>query len=145
MISGPGKTARPGEDSLVALTATGKPLSKAPDGGYYEIVRVTEDGTESGLHQGPETSVLVEQKVRPEAFPSGLPMSVWSKLMQYVGRDTISFNRIELQFFLHLNRLCGKDDGNGHVGGFYETQGPGGHCDRRFRRDGDQFLQSPLE
>jgi hypothetical protein len=24
--------------------------------------------------------VLVEQKVRPEAFPSGLPMSVWSNI-----------------------------------------------------------------
>ena len=63
----------------------GKPLSKAPDGGYYEIVRVTEDGTQSGLQQGPETSVLVEQKVRPGAFPSGLPMSVWSKIYAISG------------------------------------------------------------
>ena len=31
--------------SPVALTVMGKPLSKAPDGGYYEIVGVTEDGT----------------------------------------------------------------------------------------------------
>ncbi len=55
----------------------GNPLFKAPDGGYYEIVRVTEDGTQSsGLQQGPETAVLVGQKVRPEAFPNGLPMSV---------------------------------------------------------------------
>ena len=63
----------------------GKPLFKAPDGGYYEIVWVTEDGTMSGLQQGHETSVLVEQKVRPEAFPSGLPMSVWSKIYAISG------------------------------------------------------------
>jgi hypothetical protein len=65
-----------GINSPVALTAMGKPLFKAPDGGYYDIVRVTEDSTQSELQQGPETSVLVDQKVRPEAFPSGLPMSV---------------------------------------------------------------------
>ena len=53
--------------------------------GYYEIVRVTEDNTQSGLQQGPETSVLVYQKVRPEAFPSGLPMSVWSKFYARSG------------------------------------------------------------
>jgi hypothetical protein len=52
-----------------------KPLFKAPDGGYYVKVRVTEDGTQSGLWQGLEATVLVEQMVRPEAFPSGLPMS----------------------------------------------------------------------
>ena len=57
----------------------GKPLFKAPDGGYSERVKVTEDSTQTGLQQGLEASVLVEQKVRPEAFPSGLPMSVWSK------------------------------------------------------------------
>ena len=63
----------------------GKPLFKAPDGGYYEIVWVTEDGTMSGLQQGHETSVLVEQKVRPEAFPSGQPMSVRSKIYAILG------------------------------------------------------------
>ena len=68
-----------------ALTAMGKPLFNAPDGGYYEIVRVMEDSTQSGLQQGPEISVLVEQKVRPEAFPSGLPMSVWSKIYAISG------------------------------------------------------------
>jgi hypothetical protein len=54
----------------------GKPLFKAPDGSYYKIVRVTEDSTQSGLQKGPETSVLAEQKVRPEAFSTGSPMSV---------------------------------------------------------------------
>jgi len=63
----------------------GKPLFNAPDGGYYEIVRVTEESTQSGLQQGSEISVLVEQKVRPEAFPSGLPMSVWSKIYATSG------------------------------------------------------------
>jgi hypothetical protein len=63
----------------------GKPLLKAPDGGYYEIIRVTEDSTQSGLQQGHETSELVGQKVRPEAFPSGLPMSVWSKIYAISG------------------------------------------------------------
>jgi hypothetical protein len=38
----------------------GKPLFKAPDGGYYKMVRVTEDRAQSGLKQGPETSVVVE-------------------------------------------------------------------------------------
>jgi wyosine [tRNA(Phe)-imidazoG37] synthetase (radical SAM superfamily) len=58
----------------------GRLLYKAPDGGYYEIVRVTEDNTQKGLQQGRETCVLLDQKVRPEAFPSGLPMAVWSKI-----------------------------------------------------------------
>jgi hypothetical protein len=40
----------------------GKPLFKAPDDGHNEIVRVTEDSTQSGLQQRPETSVLVEVK-----------------------------------------------------------------------------------
>ena len=43
--------------------AMGKPLFKAPDGGYYERVRVTKDSTQSGLQQGLEASVLVEQMV----------------------------------------------------------------------------------
>jgi hypothetical protein len=60
----------------VALTAMGKPLFKVPDDGYYKKVRVTEDSTHSELQQGLETSVLVDQMVRPEVFPTGLPMSV---------------------------------------------------------------------
>jgi hypothetical protein len=68
----------------------GKPLFKAPDGGYDEIVRVTEDSTQSGLLQGPETSVLVEQKVRPGSFPSGPPMSVWAKIYAISGLTRMS-------------------------------------------------------
>jgi hypothetical protein len=63
----------------------GNPPFKAPDGGYYETARVTEDTTQSGLQQGSETSVLVEQKIRPEAFPSGLPMSVWVNIYAISG------------------------------------------------------------
>ena len=63
----------------------GKPLFKAPDGGYYKIVRATEDGIQNRLQQGLETSVLIEQKVRPEAFPSGLPMSVWWRICAISG------------------------------------------------------------
>jgi hypothetical protein len=69
----------------VALTTMGNPLFKAPDGGYYETAKVTEDSTQSGFPQGSETSVLVEQKVRPEAFPSGLPMSVWLNIYAISG------------------------------------------------------------
>jgi hypothetical protein len=43
----------------VALPAMGKPLFKAPDTGYYEIVRGTEESIQSGLQQGPETFVLI--------------------------------------------------------------------------------------
>ncbi len=63
----------------------GKPLFKVPDGGYDQIVRVTEDSTQSGLQQGLETSVLIGQNVRPEALPSRLPMSVWSKIYAISG------------------------------------------------------------
>jgi hypothetical protein len=63
----------------------GKPLFKAPDGGYFEMVEVTEDSIESGLQRGPEALVLVEQKVRPEAFPRGLPMSACSEIMRSLG------------------------------------------------------------
>jgi hypothetical protein len=69
----------------VAFTTMGSPLFKAPDGGHYETARVTEEYTESGLPQGSETSVLVEQKVRPEAFPSGLPMFVWLNIYAVSG------------------------------------------------------------
>jgi hypothetical protein len=69
----------------VALTAKGRPLFKASNVGHYEIVRVTEGSTQSGLKQGPETSALVEQTVRREAFPSGLAVSVWLKVYTSSG------------------------------------------------------------
>jgi len=51
----------------------GKPLFKAPDGGYYEKVGAMEDNTQSQLQQEPEISVLVEQKVRPVPFRVACP------------------------------------------------------------------------
>jgi len=37
----------------------GKPLFKAPDGGYYEIIRGTKESIQSGLQQWTETFVLI--------------------------------------------------------------------------------------
>jgi len=58
-----------------------KPFFKASDGGYFEMARVTEDRTKSGLQQDSEIPVPVGQKVRPEAFPNGLPMPVKLKFI----------------------------------------------------------------
>jgi hypothetical protein len=54
----------------------GKPLSKAPEGGLFDILRGQEGVAKSELEQGSETEVWVCLTVRPEAFPTGLPMSV---------------------------------------------------------------------
>jgi hypothetical protein len=54
----------------------GKPLFKASDGGRIDTLGEWEDVTQSELEQGSETYVLLAQKVRPEAFPNGSPMSV---------------------------------------------------------------------
>jgi len=55
----------------------GKPLFKASDGDQFDILRVSEDVTESELWQVSEMQVLIRSKVRPEAFPTGSPMSVF--------------------------------------------------------------------
>jgi hypothetical protein len=57
-------------------TGTGKPLFKASDGGVFENLWVTEDITQIELQQSWGMKVLTWLKVRPEAFPNGLPMSV---------------------------------------------------------------------
>jgi hypothetical protein len=54
----------------------GKPLSRASDGGQIDISRGRQDVTQGELPQGPETEVLLLKKVRPEALPTGSPMSV---------------------------------------------------------------------
>jgi len=54
----------------------GKPLSKASDGGQIDILKGMEDFIKSELQQGSGRQVLIRFKVRPEAFPIGLPMSV---------------------------------------------------------------------
>jgi hypothetical protein len=70
------------ENPPVAETDIDKPLFKASDGGYFEMARVTEDSTKSRLQQDSEIPVPVGQKVRPEPFPNGLPMSAGSDLLQ---------------------------------------------------------------
>ena len=52
----------------------GKPLFKASDGHQSDILRVSEDVTESELRKVLETQVLIHSKVRPEAFSTGSPM-----------------------------------------------------------------------
>jgi len=63
-----------------------KPASKASDGGRIDILRESEDVTESGLQQGSGREVLIRFKVRPEAFPTGSPMSALANVFKvYAG------------------------------------------------------------
>jgi hypothetical protein len=50
-----------------------KPLSKASEGGDFEVLGVREDFTESEVQHVSRKHVLLCLKVRPEAFPTGLP------------------------------------------------------------------------
>jgi hypothetical protein len=59
-----------------AETATGKPLSKASEGGDFDVLWEREDLTQSEVQFVSGEQVLIGLKVRPEAFPTGLPMSV---------------------------------------------------------------------
>jgi hypothetical protein len=61
-------------------TDTGKPPFKASEGGCFENLRVSEDITPSEFQQGKGTRVPIRPKVRLEAFPNGLSMSVSSKV-----------------------------------------------------------------
>jgi len=61
---------------------TGKPPFKASEGGCFENLRVSEDITPSEFYQGKGTRVPIRPKVRLEASPNGLPMSVSSKVYQ---------------------------------------------------------------
>jgi hypothetical protein len=61
-------------------TDTGKPPFKASEGGCFENLRVSGDITPSEFQQGKGTRVPIRPKVRLEAFPNGLPMSVSSKV-----------------------------------------------------------------
>ena len=69
----------------VANPAMGKPLFKASDGGQIDILGEREDVTQSELQQGSATGMLLWIKVRPEAFPTGSPMSVLLGFLQYLG------------------------------------------------------------
>ena len=63
----------------------GKPLFKASDGGPIDILREREDATESELRQVSGMQMLLALNVRPEAFPTSSPMSVWLGFLQYLG------------------------------------------------------------
>jgi hypothetical protein len=54
----------------------GKPLSKASEGGDCDIIGEREDVTKNEVKHGSGKHVFIVLEVRPEAFPTGLPMSV---------------------------------------------------------------------
>jgi hypothetical protein len=54
----------------------GKPLSKASEGGDFDILGEWKDVAKSEVQRGLGKHVLIVLKVRPEAFPTDLPMSV---------------------------------------------------------------------
>ena len=54
----------------------GKPLSKASEGGDVDVLGESEDVTKGEVLLVSEEHVLIGLKVRPEAFPTGLPMPV---------------------------------------------------------------------
>jgi len=70
---------------VVAKTGIGKPLFKASDGGRFDILKQSEDATESKLQRGSEMYLLFALKVRPEAFPNSSPMSLWLSFLQHLG------------------------------------------------------------
>ena len=59
-----------------------KPLFKASEGGWVEILREREDATQSEVEEVSGMCVLIRLKVRLEAFPTGSPMSVWLIFLQ---------------------------------------------------------------
>ncbi len=61
----------------------GKRLSKASEGGRFDVLRVWEDVTKSELQEVSGMQVLIRSKVRPDPFPSGLPMSVYGDFLQH--------------------------------------------------------------
>jgi len=63
----------------------GNPLFKSSEGDRFDILRVWQEVIESELRQVSEMAVLVRLRVRPEAFPNGSPMSVWSDFLHLAG------------------------------------------------------------
>ena len=55
----------------------GQPLSKASEGGDFDVLGEREDVTKSEVQPVSEKHVPIGLKVRPEAFRTGLPMSVY--------------------------------------------------------------------
>ncbi len=62
-------------DLIVASPDIGEPHSKASGGGQIDILKGMEGISKSELLRGSGRQVLIRFKVRPEAFPTGLPMS----------------------------------------------------------------------
>ena len=60
----------------------GQPLSKASEGGDFDVLGEREDVTKSEVQPVSEKHVPIGLKVRLEAFPTGLPMSVYRVCLQ---------------------------------------------------------------
>ena len=67
---------------IAAQTGMGNPPFKSSEGDGFDILRVWQKVTKGELQQVSAMEVLVRLKVRPEAFPSGSPMPVWSRCLQ---------------------------------------------------------------
>jgi hypothetical protein len=59
----------------------GNPIFKPSEGDRFDLLRGWEDRTESGVQWVSGTQALIRLKVRPEAFLTGSPMSVWSDFL----------------------------------------------------------------
>ena len=66
----------------VAKTAIDKPPSKASKGGDFDVLWEREDVTKGEVLLVSEEHGLIVLKVRLEAFPTGLPMSVYRGCLQ---------------------------------------------------------------
>ena len=76
----------------------GNPLFKSSEGDRFDVLRVWWKITEGELQQVSGMEVLVRLKVRPEAFPSGSLMPVWSlfgpggSIVTFSGHQTTEDN-----------------------------------------------------
>jgi hypothetical protein len=65
-----------GKNLAVAETDMGKPLSNAWEGGDFDVLEEREEITKSEVQHVSGKHVPIGTKVRPQAFPTGLSMSV---------------------------------------------------------------------
>ncbi len=61
----------------------GKPPFKASEDDGFDMLREWEDVTQRKLQQVSGRQVLTQLRVRPEAFPSGLPISLYLEFLQH--------------------------------------------------------------
>jgi len=87
-------------------TDTGKPPFKASEGGRFENLRVSEDITPSEFQQGKGTRVPIRPKVRLEAFPNVLPMSVSSKVYATLRFSVMIMNYYAPTVRMTINSLA---------------------------------------